>query len=59
MKYIHSENKNTNHLKLLHNIFSETLLIFSDPSVLTYVLGAQKNRLIGTVLLSTNNICYS
>ena len=25
----------------------------SNPSVLTYVLGAQKNRLIGTVLLMT------
>ena len=29
---------------------------FSYPSVLTYVLGAQKNRLIETVLLSTHNI---
>ena len=27
-------------------------------SVLTYVLGAQKNRLIETVLLSTHNICF-
>ena len=27
-------------------------------SVLTYVLGAQKNHLIETVLLSTQNICY-
>ena len=32
--------------------------MFSEPSVLTYVLGAQKNRLIETVLLSTNNICF-
>ena len=31
-------------------------LIFSYPSVLTYVLGAQKNCLIETVLLSTHNI---
>ena len=31
---------------------------FSYPSVLTYVLGAQKNRLIETVLLSTHNICF-
>ena len=30
------------------------LLIFSYPSVLTYVVGAQKNRLIETVLLSTH-----
>ena len=34
------------------------MLIFSYPSVLTYVLGAQKNRLIETVLLSTHNICF-
>ena len=30
----------------------------SYPSVLSYVLGAQKNRLIETVLLSTHNICF-
>ena len=34
------------------------LLILSYPSVLTYVWGAQKNRLIETVLLSTHNICF-
>ena len=34
------------------------MLIFSYPSVLTYVLGAQKNHLIETVLLSTHNICF-
>ena len=33
------------------------LWIFSYPSILTFVLGAQKNRLIETVLLSTHNIC--
>ena len=32
--------------------------MFSDPSVITFVLGAQKNRLIETVLLSTHNICF-
>ena len=32
--------------------------IFSYQSVLTYVLGAQKNRLIETVLLCTHNICF-
>ena len=32
--------------------------IFSYPSILTYVLGAQKNRLIEMVLLSTQNICF-
>ena len=31
----------------------------SYPSVLTYVLGAQKNRLIETVILSTHNICFA
>ena len=34
------------------------LLLLSYPSVKTYVLGAQKNRLIETVLLSTHNICF-
>ena len=37
---------------------SINLSIFSYPSVLTYVLGAQKNRLIETVLLSTYNIRF-
>ena len=32
--------------------------MISYPSVLTYVLGAQKNRLIETVLLSTHNIFW-
>ena len=34
------------------------LLIFSYPSIETFVLGAQKDRLIETVLLSTHNICF-
>ena len=34
------------------------MLIFSYPSVLSYVLGAQKNRLIEIVLLSIHNICF-
>ena len=38
--------------------FSVKLLLFSYPSVLTYVLGAQKIRLIEAVLLSTHNICF-
>ena len=37
---------------------SVKLKIFSYLSILTYVLGAQKNRLIETVLLSTHNICF-
>ena len=32
------------------------MVIISYPSFLTYVLGAQKNRLTETVLLSTHNI---
>ena len=32
--------------------------IFFYPYILAYVLGAQKNRLIETVLLSTHNICF-
>ena len=37
---------------------SVKLQIFSYPSIYTCVLGAQKNRLIETVLLSTHNICF-
>ena len=40
------------------NIFTIKLLLFSYPSVLTCVMGAQKNRLNETVLLSTHNICF-
>ena len=32
--------------------------LFSYPSVSTFVLSAQKNRLVETVLLSTHNICF-
>ena len=32
--------------------------LFSYPSIQTYVLDAQKSRLIETVLLSTHNICF-
>ena len=37
---------------------SQKLCIFSYPSISTFVLGAQKNRLIETVLFSTHNICF-
>ena len=30
----------------------------SYPSIYTYVVGAQKNHLIETVLLNTHNICF-
>ena len=36
---------------------SVKMLVFSYPSLIAYVLGAQKNRLNETVLLSTHNIC--
>ena len=32
--------------------------LFSFVLILTYVVGAQKNRLIETVLLGTHNICF-
>ena len=38
---------------------SVRLQIFSHPSILIFVLGAQKNRLIETIFLSTHNICFS
>ena len=41
-----------------HNVLSLKLWIFSNPSIQIYVLGAQKNRLSETVLLSTHNICF-
>ena len=43
----------------INKIFERKIDKFSDPSVLTYVLGAQKNRLIETVLLSIHTICFS
>ena len=38
--------------------FSVKLSLFSYQWFLAYVLGAQKNRLIEMVLLSTHNICF-
>ena len=32
--------------------------MFSYQSVLTYIVGAQKNHLIETVLLNPHNICF-
>ena len=40
------------------NFKRKVINIFSYPSVLTFVLGAQKNCLIETVLLSTDNISF-
>ena len=40
------------------NFICVKFLLFSYTLILTYVVGAQKNRLIVTVLLSTRNICF-
>ena len=50
----------TSHLIRQRFIYTKFLSVklFSNPSVLTYVLGAQKNHLIEIVLLSTHNICF-
>ena len=38
--------------------FQCKIVIIFLPEVQTYVVGAQKNHLIETVLLSTHNICF-
>ena len=38
-------------------LFESKIVTIFLPIILTCVLGAQKNRLIETVLLSTHNIC--
>ena len=43
---------------LVNKNFRVKLKIFSYPSVLTFVLGAQKNLLTETVLLSSHNIFW-
>ena len=40
---------------LVRSAYSKIFLIPTE----TYVVGTQKNRLIETVLLSTQNICYN
>ena len=45
--------------KVQSNTFLECKIVnISYPTGLTFVLGAQKNRLNETVLLSTHNICF-
>ena len=46
-----------NHIGLVKLNFERKIVNIFLPSVLTYVFGAPKNRLIETVLLSTHNIC--
>ena len=45
-------------LYFLYNFYHK-IVISSYPSILKFVLGAQKNCLIETALLSTHNICFS
>ena len=40
------------------NFMSVQLQFISYRSILTFVMGAQTNRLIDTVRLSTHNICF-
>ena len=40
------------------NILQVKLPLFSNATTETYFVGARKNRLIETVLLSTHNICF-
>ena len=42
----------------MNKIFQRKIVNIFLPIILAYVLGAQKNRLIETVLLSTHNICF-
>ena len=42
----------------IENFICVKFSLFSYPLILTYGFGAQKNRLIETVLLSTYNICF-
>ena len=47
-------------LKIMqHRFFPHKIVnVFFTHNFLAYTLGAQKNRLIEKVLLSTNNICF-
>ena len=54
--FISKQTNKTHRARLIITLHIK-LRIFSDPLVLTFVLGAQNNRLIETVLLSSHNIC--
>ena len=45
-------------VKINKNKINVKMGIFPYPLIFTCILGAQKNRLIETVLLSTHNICF-
>ena len=53
-----SQVRNVPTLKKSSKILSVTLRLFSYPSVYACVLGAEKNRLIEIVLLSTYNMFW-
>ena len=58
-----TEDENLENLKIYigfrkTQFFERKSETFSYPSVLAYVLGAQKKHLIETVLLSTQNLCF-
>ena len=52
-----SKQTNKTHRAKNKQFLSVKLRIIPYPLVLTFVLGAQKNRLIETILLITHNIC--
>ena len=56
---VFSTRYNSNLLSPSQKCLSVKLRTISCPSILTFVLVAQKNRLIETVLLSTQNIYFS
>ena len=57
--YILSSADFTQYIGLDKQNFSAYIInIFSYSSISTYVIGAQKNHLNETVLLSTHNICF-
>ena len=55
---MHGIDWNTNPMVQIINFFSVKCLLFSYPSVETYVLGAHKKHLVEKVLLSTHSICF-
>ena len=50
-----SNQTNKNNLTGIKNVYFKIIFLISQPEH-NYVVGAQKNRLIETVLLSTQNI---
>ena len=55
---IHPEKFRYRRFRLNNKSFERKIVNISYPSVSAFVLGAQKNSLMETVLLSTPNICF-